>query len=350
MQPLDGLRRIWFEIGATQQYDPLGHTEFWVQHRLWGDDTLGYHLVNISLHLTTALTEWRRDVAPLSPLLALGLGAGLLTAWVEQTFVIGGHAVHFGLGPLERVLLAGRAFWFYLGKPFWPAGLVFFHPRWDFSDVESWAFLFPVAAVALAIGAWAFRGRGRGPLAALLFFLALLPALGFIDVYPFRYFFVADHFQYLASLDIFVFASALAATWWKRQKSWRRTAGQAAGLLVLGALAVWPDDPDAHVNSRTTILGLARTRAVSGDAGLRNGVRAVELAERAARLTGDRDPQGLDVPASAYAESGRFGDAAATASAALDLARGAGLDPLAVEIESRLDLYRSGRPFHASGR
>ena len=46
----EGLWRIWFDLGATQQYYPLVHSAFWVQHRLWGDDTLGYHLVNIVLH------------------------------------------------------------------------------------------------------------------------------------------------------------------------------------------------------------------------------------------------------------------------------------------------------------
>ncbi len=50
-----GLYRIWFEIGATLQYYPLVHSAFWLEHKLWGDDTLGYHLVNIFLHATAAL-------------------------------------------------------------------------------------------------------------------------------------------------------------------------------------------------------------------------------------------------------------------------------------------------------
>jgi spermidine synthase len=98
-------------------------------------------------------------------------------------------------------------------------------------------------------------------------------------------------------------------------------------------------------SSRAVLLGLARTLAVSSDDRLRDGRRAVELAERAARLTGYRDPQVLDVLAAAYAEAGRFGDAIPAAAAALDLARGAGLTPLAVEIEGRLGLFRAGRPF-----
>ena len=47
--------RIWTEPGATQQYYPLAFSAFWLQHRLWGDSTLGYHLVNILLHAFSAL-------------------------------------------------------------------------------------------------------------------------------------------------------------------------------------------------------------------------------------------------------------------------------------------------------
>src|SRR5262245_42413392 len=54
LQPLEGLRRIWVEVGATQQYYPVTYSAFWFMHRLWGDDTLGYHLVNIVLHSGSA--------------------------------------------------------------------------------------------------------------------------------------------------------------------------------------------------------------------------------------------------------------------------------------------------------
>jgi tetratricopeptide (TPR) repeat protein len=68
--------------------------------------------------------------------------------------------------------------------------------------------------------AWRLRARTRAPLAALLFFCGtLFPALGFFNVYPFRYSLVADHFQYLASLGVIVLFSAgvavLARRWWR---------------------------------------------------------------------------------------------------------------------------------------
>lgn len=54
LQSLDGLRRIWLQPGATQQYYPLLHTAFWMEQRLWGDAVLGYHLLNVALHLAAA--------------------------------------------------------------------------------------------------------------------------------------------------------------------------------------------------------------------------------------------------------------------------------------------------------
>src|SRR5207237_9669525 len=57
----------------------------------------------------------------------------------------------------------------------------------------------PLALVLLLGVLWQVRKNSRAPLAATLVFLGLLfPALGFINVYPFIYSFVADHFQYLA--------------------------------------------------------------------------------------------------------------------------------------------------------
>ncbi len=54
LRSLHGLWRIWSEPGATEQYYPLLHSAFWVEHHLWGDAALGYHLGNILLHATSA--------------------------------------------------------------------------------------------------------------------------------------------------------------------------------------------------------------------------------------------------------------------------------------------------------
>ncbi|MDI1318806.1 MAG: hypothetical protein PSW75_01255, partial [bacterium] len=299
----EGLFRIWSEIGATQQYYPLLHSAFWLEHHLWGDATLGYHLLNVLLHATTAclfgrllqrlavpgawlaallfalhpvcvesvawiseqkntlsavfylaaalaylrfddgertprryvlatglfvlalLTksvtatlpaallvvgwwrrgrlDWRRDVRPLLPWFVLAGASGLFTAHFESA-LIGAQGADFNLGVLQRCLLAGRVVWFYLGKLAWPADLIFIYPRWTIDTAVWWQWLFPLAGLALLGGlAWWSR-QSRGPLAAaLLFGGTLFPVLGFVNVYPFVFSFVADHFQYLASLAVF---------------------------------------------------------------------------------------------------------------------------------------------------
>jgi tetratricopeptide (TPR) repeat protein len=54
LRSVEGFWRIWFELGATEQYYPLLHSAFWLEHRLWGDNPFGYHLVNVLQHATSA--------------------------------------------------------------------------------------------------------------------------------------------------------------------------------------------------------------------------------------------------------------------------------------------------------
>src|SRR5208282_5277429 len=58
LRSLDGLRRIWFELGATQQYYPVTHTSFWLEYHLWGLNPLGYHVTNVCLHALNAILLW----------------------------------------------------------------------------------------------------------------------------------------------------------------------------------------------------------------------------------------------------------------------------------------------------
>src|SRR5207302_6828815 len=109
----------------------------------------------------------------------------------------------FDLSIIDRILIAGRAFWFYLWKLFWPAKLTFIYPRWDVSQAVWWQYLFPLGAVLLFVVLFVLRKRLPGTLAGFLFFAVMLfPALGFFNVYPFVYSFVADHFQYFACIGI----------------------------------------------------------------------------------------------------------------------------------------------------
>ena len=306
LRSLGGLAQIWINPGATQQYYPLVHSVFWLEHKIWGDTIWPYHLVNIFLHALSAFLLWRillrlkipgawlaagifalhpvqvesvawiselkntlsgalvlsaallylrfdesrkrseyvgalalfalalmsksviatlpaallvifwwkrgklawkSDVVPLLPFFALGIASGAFTAWMERTH-IGAQGNQFALSFLDRCLIAGRAFWFYLAKLVWPTELTFIYPRWQISQLVWWQYLFPVSALILLAVLWKLRKRWRGPLAAFLLFAGILfPALGFLNVYPFIFSYVADHFQYLASIAIITLAS-----------------------------------------------------------------------------------------------------------------------------------------------
>ena len=164
--------------------------------------------VTCSLPAAIALLLWwrrgrigRSDALALLPLFAVGAALALTTIWLEKHNV-GAQGQAWELSVVQRCLIAGRALWFYAGKLVWPLPLIFTYPKWQIDAGQWWQYLFPAGAVALPLGLWVLRRRiGKGPLvAALCFAGTLLPALGFVDVYPMRYSYVADHFQYLASI------------------------------------------------------------------------------------------------------------------------------------------------------
>lgn len=181
--------------------------------------------------------EWRRDFAPLAPWLILGVVAGVFTVMVERHHV-GATGVEFDLTLLQRCLLAGRAVCFYAGKLFWPANLIFIYPRWEISTAGIAWTVYLCGVLAVTAVFWRWRHTRRGPLAAWLFFVGtLFPALGFFDVYPFLYSFVADHFQYFASLGLLTLLAAAIALWWRRVSPPQRWILNGAVALVLATLA-----------------------------------------------------------------------------------------------------------------
>ncbi len=176
----------------------------------------------------------KADMLPLLPWICMGAAAGAMTSWMERTF-IGARGAAFGLGAAERFLVAGRALWFYLGKLLWPAHLVFVYPRWTVDANAGWQYVFPAAAVAALAALYAARNLSRGPLAAALLYAGtLFPALGFVNVYPFVFSFVADHFQYLAAAGMI---SAIAAALALAADGANRAASGAAAACLVALLA-----------------------------------------------------------------------------------------------------------------
>jgi len=93
---------------------------------------------------------------------------------------------------------------------------------------------------------------------------------------------------------------------------------------------------------------LALLLATAPQSSLRNGPRALELASKASQATGGRDPMILRTLAAAYAETGKFPDAAETARHALQLAQAQSNKTLAGQLQREIGLYEAGRRFENS--
>ena len=140
-------------------------------------------------------------------------------------------------GLLPRLVVAGKDLWFYLAglATFWDR--VFVPSRWSVEERVPWELLLFAVLVLLPLALRNPSAR-RASVAGLLFFAGtLVPALGLVDAIPFRFSFVADHFQYLAGLGPIVLASAGAALLARRVAPGARAALGAVGLVLLGSCA-----------------------------------------------------------------------------------------------------------------
>jgi tetratricopeptide (TPR) repeat protein len=200
----------------------------------------------------------RRDVVPVVPFVFLSAVAGLMTSWFEYGNM-GYRSRILNLSFVDRCLVAGRAFWFQLGKLFWPSNLTFVYPRWEISAAVWWQYLFPLAVLGLLGFSWSLRRWSRAPLGGVLVYLfLLLPSLGFLNIYFFVYAFVADHWQYLASLGIIVPCASGIVLLAGRTERWRAWLEPATTLVLAGALFVltWRQSrmySDIETLYRTTI-------------------------------------------------------------------------------------------------
>jgi protein O-mannosyl-transferase len=474
--------------------------------------------------------DWKR-IAQIVPFLVLGIATGVLAMWWERYHQGTSRAVFTFLGPIERVLVASRAVWFYLGKLFWPSNLTFIYPRWDIAPTHFLNYVWLLAGFVLCVAVYFLRRYlGRSVEVAAAFFVATLsPVLGFIMLYTFRYTFVADHYQYLACIGPIALVSAglvnlagrfnnsralvlgsalgvvivLATLTWRQagmygniETLWRTTlarnpgcwmAHNNLGIVLFGkgqlddaiahyqttlemqpnfwdadynlgsallgkgrvdeaifycdkAVRMQPNDPDAQValanallqnrriddaivhyqkavairpnyflarsglghallekgkldeaieHSRAALLiqpndadsqtilaialdekgqsaeaighyekalmispqsvsalnNLAWLLATGSNASLRNGVRAIQLAQQADQLSGGKNALVLRTLAAAYAEAGQFGKAIETAQTAMQLGRSQGDDSLVAELQQEIALYELALPY-----
>ena len=156
--------------------------------------------------------------------------------WWER-FHQGTQGKLFSMGLLERILVASHAVWFYAGKLFWPVNLTFSYPRWAIDPANPLAYGWLAMGIGLCAAIYFTRRFvGRSVEVATLFYVATLsPVLGFIMLYTFRYTFVADHYQYVASIGLIALAAAGITIAFKTKPFLKLACGGAL-LLTLGLL------------------------------------------------------------------------------------------------------------------
>lgn len=171
------------------------------------------------------------------PFVILGVGMGLLVVWWEHHHQGTNRAVFTFLNPMERILVASRAVWFYLSKIFWPSKLTFIYPRWNISPTDLVHYVWLLLGIAACVAIYFLRRYfGRSVEVAAAFFVATLsPVLGFIMLFTFRYTFVADHYQYLACIGPIALASAGFVSFSEKFTQYRAIIVSAA-LLVVASL------------------------------------------------------------------------------------------------------------------
>jgi tetratricopeptide (TPR) repeat protein len=147
----------------------------------------------------------RRQWVAMIPFFIIGAGLAWVTAHIEATQV-GANGPEWNLSVVQRCLIAGHALWFYAWQLFWPTKLAFIYPKWQINTHSLLQWIYPIGFLIVLGSSWFYRKRiGRGAFVGIMFYAAaIFPALGFINVYPMRYSYVADHFQYLAGIGLIV--------------------------------------------------------------------------------------------------------------------------------------------------
>lgn len=259
----------------------------------------------VTLPAALLVAEWWRrgrilasDLRRLAP---FALVAVVITL-ADLSFYAGREPLAFGFSFVERALLAARALWAYALKLVWPSPLPVIYPKWEVgaADPLGWAAL--LGALTLAAALW-FGGRrfGRGSLAGALFFaVTLSPVLGFVDYGYLQFSFVADRYQYLASIGLTTLVVAGAASFTARRPGAVTLGARLAAGVVLALLSVLTWRQAGIYRNEITFFGHIVAQNPEARAAHRNLTIALLAADRpeealeTGRVALEREPDSAD--------------------------------------------------------
>jgi len=298
------------------------------------------------------LHSWWKLVVEKTPLFVFAAASSIVTYIVQSKGGAIGILEHLSLG--ARISNAVVSYMDYIGKMFWPRNLAVFYP-YPVHGPPIWEIVGAGAAL-VCVSILVIRAGGRRPYLPVgwLWYLGtLVPVIGLVQVGRQA---MADRYSYVPLIGLFIIV-AWGVPDLASRKRWilAVAAGPALSALMLCTwfqVGVWRNNITffEHALASTSDNYVAQNNLASifaenPDPKVRDAARAIRLAEEACRLTSYKIPESLDTLAAAYAEAGRYEEAAAIARKALKLALMEKRDQLAKEIRERLRLYEAGRPY-----
>ncbi|HEY2827154.1 MAG TPA: tetratricopeptide repeat protein [Pirellulales bacterium] len=184
----------------------------------------------------------RRDTLQLAPFFAVAIVLTIVNVWFQTH---GSETAIRTATFAQRLAGAGAVIWFYLSKALLPTDLSFVYPQWHIDAASPLWWLPLAAALIVTLLLWKrshapSRNWPRNLLFAwLLFCVALLPVLGFVDVGYMRHSLVADHYQYIALISVVALIAAAGSYWHSKLPAPAKTyltMCAAAVVAVLGLL------------------------------------------------------------------------------------------------------------------
>lgn len=286
------------------------------------------------------------------PLLGLALASSAVTLWAQGS---SGSVLSLASLPLlQRLANASSAYVFYLGKLFWPQGLMIpYLPEANANPAWPWCCAIGLAFVTILL-LWPLRRWKYLAFGWLWFVIALVPVIGIVQA---GIQVAADRYTYLPSIGLFI-----AVVWGLADLSAMvRVPGliiAMALVLILGAnafltsrqIACWQNSETLFLHTlkidptnMIALNSLAWAYATDPDPSLRKGAQALRIAEACAQQTERREPVFLMTLAAAYAEVGQFESATQTAREGLRLVANGPATTFANDLSADLELFQSGK-------
>jgi tetratricopeptide (TPR) repeat protein len=180
-----------------------------------------------------------RDILRSLPFFAVSFIMGSVEVWFQSVRVVGEEVVSEGT-LFERIARAGWVVWFYLYKLLLPLNLCFVYPRWKI-DGSNWLSYVPIVSlIIILVLFWRYRRSwGRPLFFALAYFVVMVgPAMGFAKFYFLKFSYVADHYQYMATIGPIALVAGAVVVTLKRFGRILKTIGTIVVICVLAVLAI----------------------------------------------------------------------------------------------------------------